>query len=655
MSNEIDALLTENRKFAPSSAFKSAAHVSDDGLRQRAEKDPESFWAEQASQLEWFRKWNRVLDWKPPHAKWFTGGKINVSVNCVDRHIDSWRRNKAAFIWEGEPGDKRTLTYWDLYVEVQKFSNVLRRLGVKKGDRVAIYMPLIPEVAIAMLACTRIGAIHSVVFAGFSPESLRDRINDSECKVLITADGGYRRGGIVPLKRNADKAIEDTPSIKHVVVVQRRPGAGGDEAFATMKEGRDHWWHRLMADAEADCKPEEMDAEDVLYILYTSGTTGKPKGIVHTTGGYLTGVTTTTKLVFDLKDDDVFWCTADVGWVTGHSYLVYGPLANGATCVMYEGAPDWPERDRFWDICERYGVTILYTAPTAIRAFMKWGDQHPAKHDLSRLRLLGSVGEPINPEAWMWYREKIGGNRCPIVDTWWQTETGSIVISPLPGVTETKPGSATTPLPGYSAALLDVKAKEIEIGGGLLALTKPWPSMLRTIWGDDDRYVQTYFSKWPGRPDLYFPGDGAKRDDDGYYWILGRVDDVLNVAGHRIGTMEVESALVEHPAVAEAAVVGKAHELKGQALAAFVTLRDGYKANTSLRDELRNFVGEKIGAIAKPDDILFSADLPKTRSGKIMRRLLRDIAEGRALGDTTTLADPNVVASLKDQYESQES
>ena len=655
MSNEIDALLTENRKFPPSAAFKSAALVSDGSLSQRAEKDPEAFWAEQASQLEWFKKWSKVLDWKPPHAKWFTGGKINVSVNCVDRHINSWRRNKAAFIWEGEPGDKRTLTYWDLYIEVQKFSNVLKKLGVKRGDRVAIYMPLIPEVAIAMLACTRIGAIHSVVFGGFSPESLRDRINDSECKVLITADGGYRRGAIVPLKRNADKAIEETPSIKHVVVVQRRPGAGGDEAFATMKEGRDHWWHRLMADAEADCKPEEMDAEDVLYILYTSGTTGKPKGIVHTTGGYLTGVTTTTKLVFDLKDEDVFWCTADVGWVTGHSYLVYGPLANGATCVMYEGAPDWPERNRFWDICERYGVTILYTAPTAIRAFMKWGDQHPAKHDLSRLRLLGSVGEPINPEAWMWYREKIGGNRCPIVDTWWQTETGAIVISPLPGVTETKPGSATTPLPGFSAALLDVNAKEIEVGGGLLALTKPWPSMLRTIWGDDDRYVQTYFSKWPGRPDLYFPGDGAKRDDDGFYWILGRVDDVLNVAGHRIGTMEVESALVEHPAVAEAAVVGKAHELKGQALAAFVTLRDGFKPSSSLRDDLRNFVGEKIGAIAKPDDILFSADLPKTRSGKIMRRLLRDIAEGRALGDTTTLADPNVVASLKDQYEAQES
>ena len=655
MSNEIDALLTENRKFAPAADFRSAAHVSNDDMRKRAEKDPEAYWAEQASQLSWFRKWDKVLDWKPPHAKWFTGGKLNVSVNCVDRHVSSWRRNKAAFIWEGEPGDKRTLTYWDLYIEVQKFANVLKKLGVKRGDRVAIYMPLVPEVAIAMLACTRIGAIHSVVFGGFSPESLSDRINDSQCKVLITADGGYRRGSVVPLKRNADKAIENTPSIKHVVVVQRRPGSGGDEAFATMKEGRDHWWHRLMAEAEPDCKPEEMDAEDVLYILYTSGTTGKPKGIVHTTGGYLTGVTTTTKLVFDLKEEDVFWCTADVGWVTGHSYLVYGPLANGATCVMYEGAPDWPERDRFWDICERHGVTILYTAPTAIRAFMKWGDQHPAKHDLSRLRLLGSVGEPINPEAWMWYREKIGGNRCPIVDTWWQTETGAIVISPLPAITETKPGSATTPLPGFRAALLDAKANEIQVGGGLLALTKPWPSMLRTIWGDDARYVETYFTKWPGRPDLYFPGDGAKRDDDGYYWILGRVDDVLNVAGHRIGTMEVESALVEHPAVAEAAVVGRAHELKGQALAAFVTVREGFNTSSELAQELRNFVAEKIGAIAKPDDILFSADLPKTRSGKIMRRLLRDIAEGRALGDTTTLADPNVVASLKEQYESQES
>jgi acetyl-CoA synthetase len=652
---EIDALLTENRKFPPPDAFRRAARVSDNSLYKVAEKNSDAFWESQANELEWFEKWKTVCEWKPPRAKWFTGGKINVSVNCVDRHIKTERRNKAALIWEGEPGDRRTLTYWDLYVDVQKCANMLKTLGVKRGDRVAIYMPLVPEVAIAMLACTRIGAAHSVVFGGFSPDSLRDRINDAQCKVLITADGGYRRGAVVPLKRNCDKAIEECPSIENVIVVQRRPGSGGDEAFAEMKEGRDHWWHRLMHAADAHCEPEPMDAEDVLYILYTSGTTGKPKGIVHTTAGYLVGVTTTTKLVFDLKDNDVFWCTADVGWVTGHSYLVYGPLANGATCVMYEGAPDWPEKDRFWEICERHGVTILYTAPTAIRAFMKWGDQWPAKHDLSRLRLLGSVGEPINPEAWMWYQEKIGGNRCPIVDTWWQTETGCIVISPLPGVTETKPGSATTPLPGFSAALLDAKGTEIKVGGGLLALTRPWPSMLRTIWGDDARYVETYFTKWPGRPDLYFPGDGAKRDDDGYYWILGRVDDVLNVAGHRIGTMEVESALVEHPAVAEAAVVGKAHELKGQALAAFVTLREGFHHNSELREELRNFVAEKIGAIAKPDDILFSADLPKTRSGKIMRRLLRDIAEGRALGDTTTLADPNVVASLKDQYEAQES
>jgi acetyl-CoA synthetase len=649
---EIDVVLQENRKFEPPADFRRKALVSDQSLYKLA---PEAFWEAQANELEWFEKWKTVCEWKPPHAEWFTGGKLNISVNCVDRHVRGPRRNKAALIWEGEPGDRRTLTYWDLFVEVQKFANVLKRLGVNRGDRVAIYMPLIPEVVVAMLACTRIGAIHSVVFGGFSPDSLRDRINDAKAKLLITADGGYRRGPIVPLKRNSDKALEECPTIENVIVVQRRPGAGGDEAFADMKEGRDHWWHRLMRDASAQCEPEQMDAEDVLYILYTSGTTGKPKGIVHTTGGYLVGVTTTTKLVFDLKEDDVFWCTADVGWVTGHSYLAYGPLANGATCVMYEGAPDWPEKNRFWEICERHGVTILYTAPTAIRAFMKWGDQWPAQHDLSRLRLLGSVGEPINPEAWMWYHDKIGGGRCPIVDTWWQTETGAIVISPLPGVTETKPGSATRPLPGYEAALLDAKANEIKVGGGLLALTKPWPSMLRTIWGDDDRYVQTYFSKWPGRPDLYFPGDGAKRDDDGYYWILGRVDDVLNVAGHRIGTMEVESALVEHPAVAEAAVVGRSHELKGQALAAFVTLREGFKHDSALRDELRNFVAEKIGAIAKPDDILFSADLPKTRSGKIMRRLLRDIAEGRALGDTTTLADPNVVASLKDQYEAQES
>jgi acetyl-CoA synthetase len=650
--SDIDVLLQENRKFEPSDAFRRQAHVSSTEMYAEAERDPEHFWATMAQFLEWSRPWDKVLDWTPPHAQWFTGGRLNASVNCVDRHIRTARRNKAALIFEGEPGDRRTLTYWDLYVEVNKFANVLKRLGVRRGDRVGIYMPLIPEVAIAMLACARIGAIHSVVFGGFSPESLRDRMNDAQAKVVITADGGYRRGAIIPLKRNTDRALEDAPSVEHVVVVMRRPGAGGDEAFASMKEGRDHWWHRLMADAPAYCEPEEMDAEDVLYILYTSGTTGKPKGIVHTTGGYLTGVAATTKLVFDLRDDDVFWCTADVGWVTGHSYLVYGPLANGATCLMYEGAPDWPEKDRFWDLCERHGVTILYTAPTAIRAFMKWGDAFPARHDLSRLRLLGSVGEPINPEAWMWYHHHIGGSRCPIVDTWWQTETGAIVISPLPGVTATKPGSATKPLPGYSAELLDSNANKIPVGGGLLALTRPWPSMLRTIWGDDQRYVDTYFSKWPGRPDLYFPGDGAKRDEDGYYWILGRVDDVLNVAGHRIGTMEVESALVEHPAVAEAAVVGKAHELKGQAIAAFVTLREGHHPSPALRDDLREFVAQKIGALARPDDILFSADLPKTRSGKIMRRLLRDIAEDRSLGDTTTLADPNVVANLTGEWRS---
>jgi len=655
MSSDIEALLQEHRKFEPPEAFRAAAQPNDPGIYARAAADPEAYWAEQAATLEWIKPYERVLDWKPPHAQWFVGGKLNVSVNCLDRHIRTARRNKAALIFEGEPGDKRTLTYWDLYVAVNQFGNVLRSLGVKKGDRVAIYLPMIPEAVIAMLGCARIGAIHSVVFGGFSPESLRDRINDSQCKVLITSDGGYRRGQVVPLKRNSDKALEETPSIENVIVVQRRPGVTSGEAFDEIKEGRDHWWHRLMRHAPIWCEPETMDAEDNLFVLYTSGTTGKPKGIVHTTAGYLVGAATSSRIVFDLKEEDVFWCTADVGWVTGHTYLAYGPLANGATCVMYEGAPDWPEKDRFWEICEKYGVTILYTAPTAIRAFMKWGAHWPEKHDLSRLRLLGSVGEPINPEAWMWYREHIGGNRCPIVDTWWQTETGSIVISPLPGITATTPGSATTPLPGYSAALLHTDGTEIDVGGGLLTLTRPWPSMLRTIWGDDERYVQTYFSKWKGRPDLYFAGDGAKRDEDGNFWILGRVDDVLNVAGHRIGTMEVESALVEHPAVAEAAVVGKAHDLKGQAIAAFVTLREGFKYDISLRDELRQFVGEKIGAIARPDDILFSADLPKTRSGKIMRRLLRDIAEGRALGDTTTLADPNVVNSLKEMYEAQES
>jgi acetyl-CoA synthetase len=652
---DIDVLLQEDRKFEPDASFRSAAHVSSNDIYDKAAADPESFWANEARALEWMKPWDTVMNWTPPHVKWFEGGKLNVAVNCIDRHIRGPKRNKAALVWEGEPGDRRTLTYWDLYCEVNKFANVLRELGVERGDRVAIYLPMIPEAAIAMLGCARIGAIHSVVFGGFSPESLRDRINDAEAKVLITADGGYRRGQVIPLKRNSDQALQETPSIKHVIVVQRRPGSMGDEAFAEMEEGRDHWWHRLMRHQPIHAEPAEMDAEDVLYILYTSGTTGKPKGIVHTTGGYLTGVTTTAKLVFDLKDEDVFWCTADIGWVTGHSYVVYGPLANGATIVMYEGAPDWPEKDRFWEICEKHGVTILYTAPTAIRAFMKWGSEHPAAHDLSRLRLLGSVGEPINPEAWMWYREHIGGNRCPIIDTWWQTETGALVISPLPGVTATKPGSATHALPGYFAELLDDKANPIPVGGGLLALTRPWPSMLRTIWNDDARYVDTYFTKWPGRPDLYFPGDGAKRDEDGYFWILGRVDDVLNVAGHRIGTMEVESALVEHHAVAEAAVVGRTHELKGQAIAAFVTLRDGHKLTPELRDELRQFVAQKIGALARPDDIIFSADLPKTRSGKIMRRLLRDIAEGRALGDTTTLADPNVVAALKDQYESDES
>jgi len=653
--SDIDVLLQEHRRFEPDPAFRAQANIASDAIYAAAAADPEAYWAEQAGKLEWIAPWTQVLNWQPPHAEWFLNGTLNASVNCVDRHIRSGRRNKAALIFEGEPGDRRTLTYWDLYVAVNQFANVLKSLGVKRGDRVAIYLPLIPEAAISMLACARIGAIHSVIFGGFSPESVRDRINDSQCKVLITADGGYRRGTIIPLKRNADKALEDTPSIEHVVVVQRRAGAVSGEAGAEMTEGRDKWWHRLMRNAAMWCEPEAMDAEDPLFILYTSGTTGKPKGIVHTTGGYMVGAASSTQMVFDLKEDDVFWCTADVGWITGHTYLVYGPLACGATCLVYEGAPDWPEKDRFWELCQRYGVTILYTAPTAIRAFMKWGDHWPAKYDLSQLRLLGSVGEPINPEAWMWYREHIGGNRCPIVDTWWQTETGSIVISPLPGVTATTPGSATKPLPGYSATLLDANATEIGVGGGLLALTRPSPSMLRTIWGDDARYVETYFTKWKGRPDLYFPGDGAKRDDNGNFWILGRVDDVLNVAGHRIGTMEVESALVEHPAVAEAAVVGKAHELKGQAITAFVTLREGFVQSSALRDELRDFVAQKIGAIARPDDVLFSADLPKTRSGKIMRRLLRDIAEGRALGDTTTLADPNVVNALKEMYEANES
>lgn len=650
MTSQLDTLLSEQRRFPPPEEFAERANGTPE-LYERARTDRLAFWATQSRALDWIKPWDTVLEWTPPHAKWFNGGQLNVAANCLDRHLTGPRRNKAAILWEGEPGDKRVYTYWTLAREVGRCANALKRLGVRRGDRVAIYLPMVPEAAIAMLACARIGAVHSVVFGGFSSESLRDRINDAQASVLITADGGYRRGQVLPLKRFADDALTSCPSIRHVMVVRRRPGAEGDEAFADMTEGRDHWWHRLLEQESPDCPAEPMESEDLLFILYTSGTTGKPKGIVHTTAGYLTHVTTTTKYVFDLKDDDVFWCTADVGWVTGHSYVVYGPLAHGATVLMYEGAPDWPERDRFWKLIAQYGVTVFYTAPTAIRAFMKWGTEHPARHDLSTLRLLGSVGEPINPEAWIWYQEHIGHNRCPIVDTWWQTETGGIMITPLPGVVTTKPGSATIPFPGIIAELVDVDGKVLTKGGGFLTLTEPWPGMLRTIYGDDERYQQTYWSRFSGR---YFAGDGAKLDEDGYWWILGRVDDVLNVAGHRIGTMEVESALVDHPAVAEAAVVGKAHDLKGQAIAAFVTLKDGRQASDTMRDDLKEHVTKKIGAIARPDDILFSADLPKTRSGKIMRRLLKDIAEGRALGDTTTLADPGVVAKLRDAYEALE-
>jgi acetyl-CoA synthetase len=648
---EYDDLLREDRSFPPPAAFRARAHVRDETVYAEAERDPEAFWAAFARELEWFHPWNRVLDWQPPNARWFVGGSINASVNCLDRHVRGPRRNKAAIIWEGEPGDRRTLTYHDLYRDVSTFANVLKSLGVRKGDRVAIYMPLVPELAIAMLACARIGAIHSVVFGGFSAESLRDRINDASATLLITADGGYRRGQVVQLKEIADEALAGTPSIKNVVVVQRgsgqMPGAGSMPA--SMKEGRDHWYHSLMQDAPTRCDPEPMDAEDMLYILYTSGTTGKPKGIVHTTGGYLVGTYATTKLVFDLRDEDVYWCTADIGWVTGHSYVVYGPLANGATVLMYEGAPDWPHRDRFWSLIERYGVTIFYTAPTAIRSFMRWGTEWPEKHDMTSLRVIGSVGEPINPEAWVWYYRFIGGERCPIVDTWWQTETGSIMITPLPGVTTLRPGSATRPFPGIAAEIRTEKGEKVEVGGGLLVLTRPWPAMLRGIYGDPDRYVRQYWNRWG--PGVYVTGDGAKRDADGNFWLLGRVDDVINVAGHRIGTMEVESALVDHPSVAEAAVVGRAHEIKGQAIAAFVTLKEGMQASRDRADELKEHVVKKIGAIARPDDILFTADLPKTRSGKIMRRLLRDVAEGRVLGDTTTLADPSVVARLKADYD----
>ncbi|NNK49469.1 MAG: acetate--CoA ligase [Gemmatimonadetes bacterium] len=643
---EIDVLLQENRRYEPAEDFRQTAAIGDDAPYREAREDREAFWASWAEELHWFKKWHTVLEWEPPFARWFVGGELNVAYNCLDRHLDTWRANKAALIWEGEPGDRRVYTYRQLHREVCQFANALKKLGVEKGDRVAIYLPMIPEAAIAMLACARIGAPHSVVFGGFSAKSLRDRIEDARAKVLITADGGYRRGQIIPLKRTADEAVEGLDFVESVVIVRRRSGGEGDEAFVHFREGRDHWYHRLIQEAPADCPAEVMDSEDLLYILYTSGTTGKPKGIVHTTGGYLTQVTATTRWVFDLKDEDVYWCTADVGWVTGHSYIVYGPLAAGATQVMYEGAPDWPDKGRFWELCEKYGVSVFYTAPTAIRAFMKWGAKWPGRCDLSKLRLLGTVGEPINPEAWTWYHEHIGGRRCPIVDTWWQTETGAIMITPLPGAVSTKPGSATVAFPGIDASVRDQEGEAAE--SGYLVIDTPWPSMLRGIYGDEERYRETYWSKFDG---IYFPGDGARQDEDGYFWIMGRVDDVLNVAGHRIGTMEVESALVDHEAVAEAAVVGRADELKGQAVAAFVSLREGFDAEPELRDDLKQHVVREIGAIARPADVIFTADLPKTRSGKIMRRLLRDIAEGRALGDTTTLADPSVVERLKQMYE----
>ncbi|MBI5266937.1 MAG: acetate--CoA ligase [candidate division Zixibacteria bacterium] len=638
----IETLLTENRVFKPNPVFVKQANLRDSAVLRKAASDPEGFWAEMAGELVWNKKWSQVLEWKAPDAKWFAGGKLNVTETCLDQHLTNGRKNKAALIWEGEPGDKRTLTYYALWKQVNKFANALKGLGVGKGDRVAIYLPMIPELIVSMLACARIGAIHSVVFGGFSPESLRDRINDAGAKLLITADGGYRRGQIIPLKHDADVALADCPTIESVVIVKR-----GD-FLLRVKEGRDHWYHRLMQEAKSYCPPVQMGSEDPLFILYTSGSTGKPKGIWHTCGGYLTGVYATSKYVFDLKDNDVFWCTADCGWVTGHSYITYGPLANGATQVMYEGAPDWPDPDRFWQIVSENGVTIFYTAPTAIRAFMRWGKEWPDKHDLSTLRLLGSVGEPINPEAWIWYHEVIGKERCPIVDTWWQTETGHILITPIPGITSTKPGSATHAFPGISAVVLDEKGNVVKEGGGYLAITKPWPGMLRGIWGDRQRFVDTYWTKWPG---IYFPGDGAKIDKDGYIWILGRVDDVINTAGHRISTMEVESALVEHASVVEAAVVGIPHELKGEALAAFVTLGKGIIGDQKLSGQLKDHVARKIGALAKPDKIIFSADLPKTRSGKIMRRLLRDIAAGKVMGDTTTLADPDVISRIKKRYE----
>lgn len=643
MSANIESHLIEKRVFKPSKDFSKTARIGNFAaykkLYAQSVKTPQKFWASEASELLWRKKWKRVLEWKEPFVKWFVGGKLNASENCLDRHLSGPRRNKAALIWEGEPGDRRTLTYHQLHREVCIFANILKRNGVKSGDRVLIYMPLVPEAVVAMLACARIGAIHSVVFGGFSSESIKDRLADSGAAVIVTADGGYRRGQIVTLKQNVDHALAGDKQVRRVIVFRRA------NIDIHIQEGRDVWWHREAEYVDANCPPHPVDSEHPLFILYTSGSTGKPKGILHTTGGYLTGAATTTKYIFDLREEDVYWCTADVGWITGHSYLVYGPLANGATCVLYEGAPNWPEPDRFWKIIAEYGVTILYTAPTAIRAFMKWGDEWPKKHDLSSLRLLGTVGEPINPEAWMWYYKHIGGERCPIVDTWWQTETGAILISPLPGATPLKPGTATLPFFGIDAAIVDDNGRELGPDqGGKLVIRKPWPSMLRTIYGDKTRYRKQYWSEIKG---YYFTGDGARRDKDGYFWIVGRIDDVLNVAGHRLGTAEVESALVSNPDVAEAAVVGRPDEIKGQAVVAFVTLRTGHAPSKELADKLRRHVAHAIGPIAKPDDIRFTEALPKTRSGKIMRRLLKQIASGSTItGDTTTLEDLSVLTKL---------
>ena len=643
-SNDIQSSLKEQRLFAPPADFSAKAHVPSmaeyDRLYEEADRDPEGFWGKIAGELDWFEPWTKVLEWEAPWAKWFVDGKLNISHNCLDRHLTGARRNKAAIIWEGEPGEIRTLTYHQLHAEVCKFANVLKSLGVAKGDRVAIYMGMAPELAIALLACARIGAPHTVVFGGFSSQALVDRINDSKATCVVTQDGSFRRGVEVKLKPAVDEALKSCPTVQHVVVLQR------SNTPQQMEPGRDHWWHELMSIASTDCPAEHLDAEHPLYLLYTSGTTGKPKGILHTTGGYSVSTYATTKWVFDIRDEDVYWCSADIGWVTGHSYVVYGPLQNGATVLMYEGGPTHPQPDRFWDIIDRHGVTIFYTAPTAIRAFMRLGERWPAKHSLKSLRLLGSVGEPINPEAWMWYRSVIGHDRCPIVDTWWQTETGAIMISPIPGATPTKPGSCTRPLPGIKIEVVTKEGEPVPLGsGGYLVVRKPWPAMLRTIYGDDARYQDQYWSQNPGS---YFTGDGARMDEDGYIWVMGRVDDVINVSGHRLSTMEVESALVAHPKVAEAAVVARPDEIKGQGIAAFVTLQVGYEASEELKSELRQWVAREIGSLAKPDDIRFTDSLLKTRSGKIMRRLLRELAAGGEVrGDTTTLEDLGVLSKLR--------